>query len=236
MVKKFIKRLDLIDMLNKGFKEVFNDIVTAVIKYKSLLVLLIITDFMFVVLHSFYVHDFLDGNKYYSLATERGYSEFYQYIKEFWVFLLLIHISFKKKQFIYFLWSFLFLYFLLDDSIGFHENYGNYLAELFEFQSMFNLRPIDLGEFLVSLCIGAIFLMAFLFSYYKADLIGKKITRTISILIVMLVFFGVFIDLLHIAVAYQNNRWTIVEDSGEMFVMSLILCYAFHLNKEVITK
>ena len=135
-----------------------------------------------------------------------------------------------KKQFIYFLWSFLFLYFLLDDSIGFHENYGNYLAELFEFQSMFNLRPADLGEFLVSLCIGAIFLMAFLFSYYKADLIGKKITRTISILIVMLVFFGVFIDLLHIAVAYQNNRWTIVEDSGEMFVMSLIVGYTFYLN------
>ena len=72
--------------------------------------------------------------------------------------------------------------------------------------------------------------MAFLFSYYKADLIGKKITRTISILIVMLVFFGVFIDLLHIAVAYQNNRWTIVEDSGEMFVMSLIVGYTFYLN------
>ena len=74
------------------------------------------------------------------------------------------------------------------------------------------------------------------FSYYKVDLLGKRISKTIFILIVMFAFFGVFIDLLHIAVAYQNNGWTILEDSGEMFVISLIFCNAFNLNKEVVRK
>ncbi|WP_303317749.1 hypothetical protein Q4Q34_17700 [Flavivirga abyssicola] len=219
-----------------NLKEVFADIYKSIIANKSFLVLLVITDFMFLILHTLYVHNMIDGNPYCSLELDLGYSEFYQYMKEFWIFILFLFIAQKKKYLIYLVWALFFFYLLLDDSLAFHENYGKYLKDYFEIQPRFNLRPQDFGEILVSFSVGFVFLILFIFSYLKIDLEGKKITKNVFVLVLLLVFFGIFIDLLHIAIPYHSNRFTLVEDGGEMFVMSLILCYVFYLNKEVIIK
>ena len=211
-------------------KHLLKDIYASIIVNKPLLVLFFLTDFMFIVLHSLYVHNFLDNNSYYSLEMDLGYSEFYQYMKEFWIFALFLFVFFKKKHFIYILWALFFLYLLLDDSLSFHENYGSFLKKYFEIQPRFNLRPQDFGEIIVSFSVGFVFFVSFFLCYFKASLVDKKITQNIFILVLMLVFFGVFIDLLHIAIPYYNNRFTLIEEGGEMVVMSLIVCYVFYLN------
>ena len=213
-----------------NIKLLLKDIYASIMVNKPLFILLIFTDFMFLVLHSLYVHDFLDSNPYYSLEIDLGYSEFYQYMKEFWIFILLIFIFLKKKRAIYFLWALFFLYLLLDDSLSFHENYGKFLKNYFEIQPRFGLRSQDFGEVLVSFSVGFVFLISIGISYLKTNLLGKRISRNIVILVLMLVFFGIFIDLLHIAVPYYKNRFTLIEDGGEMFVMSAIVCYILQVN------
>ncbi|GAA3641076.1 hypothetical protein [Flavivirga jejuensis] len=213
-------------------KETFRDLYKSVSSNKSLLVLLLVTDFMFLILHTLYVHNIIDGNPYFSIELDLGYSEFYQYMKEFWIFMLFLFITLRKKHVIYFVWALFFLYLLLDDSLAIHENFGKYLKGYFNMQPRFNLRPQDFGEVLVSFSVGFLFLILFLFSYFRIDIKGKKVTKNIFVLVLLLVFFGVFIDLLHIAIPYHSNRFSLVEDGGEMFAMSLILCYAFYLNKE----
>ena len=94
-------------------KLLLKDVYSSIMVNKTLLILFFFTDFMFVVLHSFYVHGLTDSNEYYSLAKDLGYSEFYQYMKEFWIFILLIFISIKKKRMIYFLWALFFFVFVI---------------------------------------------------------------------------------------------------------------------------
>lgn len=213
-----------------NFKSLLKDIYLSIVVNKSLFILFVLTDFMFVVLHSLYVHGFLDNNPYYSLELDLGYSEFYQYMKEFWIFILLLFVFFKEKKTIYILWSIFFLYLLLDDSLAFHENYGKLLKDYFNIQPRFGLRSQDFGEVLVSFSVGFVFLISIGISYLKTNLLGKRISENIVALVLMLVFFGIFIDLLHIAVPYYKNRFTLIEDGGEMLVMSAIVCYVLQVN------
>jgi hypothetical protein len=134
-----------------------------------------------------------------------------------------------RKKKIYFAWALLFLYFLLDDSLQFHENFGAYLVEYFNFKPNFGLRAQDFGELTTSFFAGLILFSLILINYYYSDPKEKNITHNIFKLVLLLAFFGVFLDVLHIAIPSVKGLATI-EDGGEMIVMSLILAYVFNLQ------
>lgn len=208
----------------------FNQIITFFKERKSFLFILISTDFLFIVLHTLYVYGIIHGSSNFSLEKDFGYSEIFQYIKEYWSFLLLLIVFVSKRKFTYLVWSLFFLYLLLDDSLSIHENVGEYLANNFNIQSKFNLRAIDFGELLVSFLVGFTFLVLFIFSYIKGETEEKKVIKHFGILIFALAFFGVFVDLLHVALPFGENKLAVIEDGGEMLVMSIVLWYAFNLK------
>ena len=197
---------------------------------KSLLFILISTDLIFIALHTLYVYGIIDGNSNFSLEKDFGYSEIFQYIKEYWSFLLLFLVFIDKRKLTYLIWSAFFMYLLLDDSLSIHENVGEYLANYFNIQPKFNLRAVDFGEILVSFLVGFIFLILFLFTYIKGKIEEKIIIKNLAILVFALAFFGVFIDVLHIALPFGENKLAVIEDGGEMFVMSIIIWYIFNLK------
>jgi len=191
----------------------------------KILFLLLLADFAFMLLHIIHTIG-LVSNDIYSIDTDGGYAEMFQYIKEFWIVIILFIFAIRRKHIIYFAWSSLFIYFLLDDSLRIHESFGIYLAKYFEFQPMFQLRAQDFGELIVSILFGFLLFTFIGVSYLLSDNVAKRISKHIFILVISLVFFGVIVDMLHPIIPRGGS---LIEDGGEMLVMSIIVWYVFNL-------
>ena len=192
----------------------------------KVLIILLLIDFAFVLFHGIYkLH--LISNSLFSIEREFGYAEVYQYIKEFSIMLLLFKIAMNRKQFIFFAWSLLFMYFLFDDSCQIHEKLGSFLAHYFDFQPMFYLRAQDFGELAVSMFFGLLLFSFIGGGYLFSDSKAKQVSKYLFILVMYLAFFGVFVDMLHIAIPWGKSIWGLIEDAGEMVVMSIIVWFVY---------
>ncbi len=195
----------------------------------KLLILLLLADLVFIVIDVLYrMH--LVTNPLFSIQRDRGYAEVYQYIKEYWVILLLFFIAIKRVNIIYFAWFSLFIYLVLDDSLRIHEKYGEYLAHYFGLHPGFGLRGEDIGELIVSIFFGTLLFLFIGGAYLFSDCIAKQISKNLFILIMALAFFGVIVDMVHIAIPWGKSIWGLIEDGGEMLVMSIIVWYVFDLK------
>jgi len=199
------------------------------------LALLLLTDAAFILLHL--IHTFfpeLLASSSFWLETDRGYAEVFQYVKEFWIVMLLGFLAIKRSRLLYVAWSILFFYFLLDDSLEIHERLGSIFVENFGFRRRYGLRAQDFGELSVSILFGMIFFTFILVTHYLSDMQTRKISRYLFVMIVLLAFFGVFIDMLHIIVLKYSRILDImagtIEDGGEMLIMSIITWFVFHLG------
>ena len=200
-------------------------------KPPRLLTLLLLADLAFISIHCLVIIGVISGPSY-SIEADLGFAEIYQYIKEFWIVVLLLMLAFKKQHIIYLSWSLLFIYLLLDDCFQIHEIGGSLLAAYFDFKPMFRLRPQDFGELIVSSVFGFIFLTFIGASLFMSDNMAKRVSKNLFFLLIMLSFFGVFIDMLHIAIPWATSIWGLIEDGGEMIVISVILWYSFGIETE----
>lgn len=197
----------------------------------TFLLLLIAGDFAFVVLHLIFTANIMD-NPLLSLEKDRGAAEFYQYIKEFWIAILLL-VAFKKTRTIGFgMWALLFMYLLLDDALSIHEKVGGLIAGHIDFTARLGFGPQHLGELVVSAVAGAVLLSALILPYLHGSTTYRQISRHLFSLLLALAFFGVFIDALHVIVPWEGlySFFGILEDGGEMVVMSVVVWYVYLLN------
>jgi hypothetical protein len=194
------------------------------------LALLLCGDLAFIILHFINALTPLLHNALLRIDRDRGYPEMYQYLKFLWIIIIFVYFSLKKSSPHYFAWVLVFVYFLLDDSLGIHEQAGEYIAARLDFLPVFGLRPQDYGELAVSAAVG-IFLFSFVMgAYIKGSSIFRKISKDLVLLILILIFFGVVVDMAHIAIdlGWRNSFILgVLEDGGEMFSVSLILWYTF---------
>jgi len=85
----------------------------------------------------------------------------------------------------------------------------------------------------------ALFLTSLILFYVRGSGAFKQVTRHLLLLLLTLAFFGIFVDMLHSAVKMAKMAWKVryllgvVEDGGEMVVMSFIAWYVFLLNSRV---
>ena len=195
----------------------------------KLLKLLLLADLAFICIHCFYKLNIV-SNPLFSIEVDMGYPEIYQYIKEYWIAVLLLILAIKKRHLTYLSWSLLFTYILLDDSLGIHENFGAYLAKYFEFKPMFGLRAQDFGELSVSILFGVLLFTFIVISYLFAHKSEKQISKHLFLLMVALMFFGVFFDMLPLGIEDILSLLGLIEDGGEMIIISFILWYTFGLG------
>jgi hypothetical protein len=200
-------------------------------RYKFLL-LLLLADLAFIILHIIYVYTPHLPDRLFSLTLDRGYSEFFQYTKELWIAVLLLIAAIQYRKVLYAIFSLLFLYFLFDDSTEFHETFGALLSDFFHFQPAFGLRPVDFGELAVSAAFGLLFLILIAAGFYLSDRVTRRISLSLIGLIGLLVFFGVFLDMVEILIKDMaaTRILRIIEEGGELFVMSYITWFAFRLD------
>jgi hypothetical protein len=167
-----------------------------------------------------------------SIRTDGGYAEIYQYIKELWIAALLVFVARRRSNLLFLCWSFLFLYLLLDDALRIHENFGAFIASWSGIQGGFGLRPEDFGELVISLFFGALIFGSISLMHYLSEPIDRQISSLLFGLIALLIFFGVFLDMVGIIV-YNSAGISIfdtIEDAGEMVVMSLIVWFAYSID------
>lgn len=168
-----------------------------------------------------------------SITTDGGYPELYQYVKYFWLIILTLYLSKVTQGPRYIAWTVLFAYFLCDDAFSIHEKVGAIIGGGFNFSPPLNLRLQDVGELAVTVMAGIVLLPLHLWSYSGGSRAYKKISQDLLLLVCAFVFFGVFVDMVHqaIHVGWQVEfLMGIIEDGGEMVVLSIIVWYVFLLS------
>ncbi len=201
-----------------------------------ILILLLCTDLIFIALHTIVFQTPSLNNPLLSLENDQGFPEVYQYIKWFWIIIMLVFISTKRRSVNYSTWGLLFTYLLLDDALEIHENVGILIAGYLTFTPPLGLRLQDFGELIVTGTAGVVLLLFVLLAYLYGSQAFKKISLDMLLLIIALAFFGVIVDTVHV-ITYMSTQigWkvsavlAVIEDGGEMFVASLIVWYVFLL-------
>jgi hypothetical protein len=198
-----------------------------------LLYLLLITDVGFIVLHLLFFYTGFPKNELFSLRRDKGYPEFFQYIEEFWIGLLLAWQALRVLDARYLVWSGLFAYMLADDYLMFHENFGAFAANTFGISEHMSLRGQDFGELSFYLLVGGTFVVLLWIAYWSGSESFRRNSIALFVLLLLFAFFAVVADLLHIMIDVDlpslDHIFDVIEDGGEMLVMSLITWFAYRL-------
>ncbi len=204
---------------------------------QKLLWLLLLTDAAFIFVHllhklTFYFlqrNDWLLYNSVFALETDLGIAESFQYVKEFWIVLLVSTLALRRAKSSYLAWATLFFYLLLDDAAQIHERLGKIIGGMWGTTPLWNIQPDDLGQFVVYLVIGAIFLLLIVFMFYGNDREFRTFSLQLGVILMALILCGVVFDLIPV----RDLAWwlrgieTLIEDGGELLVMSVAVAYVY---------
>jgi hypothetical protein len=192
------------------------------------LALLLCTDVVFFALHTF--NRLTGRDPLFSLATDGGYSEIFQYIKEYWIALVLFRVFWRTRERLYAAWALFFTYVLCDDALTIHERAGEALAVRWGYVPAFGLQPDDFGELTVSLLVGAVFVALIGVCHRRADTNARGVSGGLFVLVALLALFAMFFDMVHeLLDDYGVRSLTLLEDGGEMVTMSVIVGYVLRV-------
>ncbi|MGQ0553490.1 MAG: hypothetical protein ACT4PU_09760 [Planctomycetota bacterium] len=197
--------------------------------------LLLLADALFIGLHLLLLATPLLSSPLYSLETDRGYAEWFQYLKELWIVALLLLLLQRTRELGYLAWALLFAYLLSDDALKLHERWGYALGERWQLGPVLGLRPDDLGEVAVCVLVGGSLLLLIGWVHRRGSPAFRQASRSLLRLLVLLACFGVGLDLLGMTLERGSVAKHVVgalEDGGEMIVMSLIAWQAFRLHAQ----
>jgi hypothetical protein len=208
-------------------------------KSYKFLYLLLIADLMFIIFHIGHLMTTdkvglaAQNNSPFALGKDLGLAESFMYVKEYWTVLLFLILAFQKRKFIYLGWSSLFLFIMYDDIFQLHEHAGYTISAWMEFLPVSFLRANDLGELVFYIVVGVIFILLLVVPYLVADRETRQLSNQFLFLLGILGFCGVVLDLFQLKFIQQKVFFDIVgvlEDGGELVVISLICWYAYVLS------
>lgn len=196
----------------------------------KLFYLLVATDIFFIILHLIYRYSGLTLNSAFSIEQDGGYAEIFQYVKEYWIALLLGFLAVRQRSFIYILWSLLFVYLLLDDSLNIHEQLGLFISNKLGFTAGI-IRARDFGELAVSALVGSFFLISIATAFRFSDRQSKQTSRYLIITLFALALFGIGVDMVHMIIKFPSLQTflIILEEGGEHIAISIIASLVFLL-------
>ena len=199
----------------------------------TLLQLLICADIAFIVLHLVYIEVSALRGVRLSLEAEGGMAETYQYVKEFWIAACMAAAFRRTRVPLYASWALVFAFVLFDDALQIHERAGAWLGRAYALPTMFGLRPDDVGELLFAAMVGASVLALVGVATWRGGEQARRISRDMLCLLTAFAILGVLVDTLHVVAYVQRSLveqlLLVVEDGGEMLVMSALTAYAFHV-------
>ena len=168
------------------------------------------------------------------IDVDRGYAEIYQYVKEFFVASMLMILAFRHRQAVLVAWSVFFGFLLLDDSFRLHERLGTLIGKIVDLEPYIGVERQVYGEVLASTLFGATLLIPLMALAFlgRQNQLTKCANATLLYLTICLVFFGVFIDAFKNFLPSLGFLFDLIEDGGEMIVMSAITGFVHVLSSE----
>lgn len=214
-------------------------------KAGKFLFILLAGDLFYVLLHLsnriavFFDAELIIRDPVFQVSKDLGLAESYQYTKEFWIFILLTWLIFRRKKYFYTGWALLFAYLLFDDMLSIHEHLATFTLTRFgvlaDYELYASLRYQDFGELGVSVFFGVIFLSIIVTAYIRG---GEETRTTFHYLLgglLFIVFFGVGNDTLNRLIVEENQNILyeisgLIEDGGEMIGMSFVSWYVYTIT------
>lgn len=189
----------------------------------KLLVLMLVADFIFMLLTVGQKLDFIADERF-SIAHDRGYGEMFQYGKLVWIILCFGYLTCRFRQPVFAILALFFLYLLVDDAGMIHEGGGEALVTNLQLQPALGLRAQDFGELIVTGLAAVMLLILGGLAYSFSDGAARRVTHLTLAGVLLLAFFGVVVDMLHVMVPTRvvGGVLMLIEDGGEMMTMSLI--------------
>ncbi|MFN8439396.1 MAG: hypothetical protein U0175_01405 [Caldilineaceae bacterium] len=204
---------------------------------KRLFLLLILSDFALILVHLlhkltvYYLksNELFLYNPLFAIETDLGLAESFQYVKEFWIVLMLCALARRHAQLSYLSWGSLFFYILLDDAGQIHERLGRWISSYFHFRSLLGLGTDDMGQLSVYAAIGLLFLFLLVPALLHGDKNFRNFSLQLGLIFTALTFCGAGIDAIYIAnqPLWVRGLTTLLEEGGEMIVMSVAVAYLF---------
>jgi len=195
------------------------------------LALLLSADAAFVLLHLVHTLSPFLSDPLFSIERDWGYGEAFQYVKTYWIAIMLAVLGWRTREAIYGAWTLLYIYLLCDDAFRIHEQVGRAVARHLGYAPTFGLKARDLGELTVQGAIGLAFLVLIASMYVRSARDARRASIDLAVLSGAIAFFAVPVDMLHNLVAGSRFGAEIglVEDGGEMVAMSAVGWYALQL-------
>lgn len=197
-----------------------------------LLILMVSVDLVFLGMSLVHHYGNVLEDRRFSINGHGGYGEMFQYAKELSCFLLLSNAAVRIRQPLLFVWSTLFVYLFLTDVFRINEMIGLWLgnAGVFDFAGL-QLSKWQLRRVVVAV-IGLSLVLVIGFFHRKTKSRSlREDSWQLSVLVVVFLFFGVLVDYLHRILANASiaiyNIFGVVEEWGEMLVMSLLVVAAY---------
>lgn len=199
---------------------------------------LALVDVGFIVLHVIVRLLEIPSDSVLYIDRDGGYGETFQYVKEGLIATVLMTVYLRTRQTVFVGWTAMFAYLLADDALEIHETVGLWLGDFLRLPSVFGLQADDLGELIFAAGVGGVFLLILIVGYRYADPTARQVSHLLGVLVLLLAFVGVGVDVLHSAATNGHVRYVaftldMIEDGGEMLVMSLIVSYVRYLLSSV---
>jgi hypothetical protein len=160
----------------------------------------------------------------YNIGYDHGYGEIFLYAQELLIIVMLLFLAVNRRVALYYGWALLFCFFLIDDAFRVHEYFGETIARDYNLQPLLGLRSIDFGELVSTGVFGISLVLLVLIMWRQCrDSEALGFSRFMFLFILGLGFFGVFVDMFD--VVFDFRIFSLIEDGGEMIVMSLIFWF-----------
>lgn len=196
------------------------------------------------------LHVFVDSfaGERFSIQTERGYGEIFQYIKFLAAAALLGFFATRCSPPFYAVWSFVFGYLAVDDAFQFHERLGAALVDRLGLaQTVRGVGTASMGDVAAMAAIGIVIGAVVLWGYFQGGPRDRAIGRRLLVPVVLLGCAAVLMDAVRSLVhrLWMSRAVIILEDGGEMAAASLALAYVAalwlsgesgHLARGVLTR
>ena len=169
-----------------------------------------------------------------SLNYDQGYAELFQYLLTALTVALLLRLYTSHRVLTYLGWTLTFLFILADDALSLHERFTLFYASVVGQVDALGIETRVYAAAILWSGVGLLLTSLLVRGYFR-DQDSRPFSRSLSLLLLGLFFFGGIVDALHLLAGIADvNRFvkfflTLLEDGGELVMTSLMfVCVLTH--------
>ncbi len=178
------------------------------------------------------------SNTIFSMSEEAKLPDLYQYLKQLAIVLLLVYVA-RNKNRIFIIWAAIFGYLLIDDVVQIHETIGHVLGKIMPQIGIGIIDPSEVAQEGFLILLALVLFGVSLLVIWRSQGEARQISIYLMALLALAAFFGVGVDIIQsfvMDIFGISGIVKIVEDGGEMLIISIILWYVYRLTFETVPK